>query len=128
MEDFAQGEVLYNKALEYANLKGEETVIDAYCGTGTITLFLAQKAREVIGIEIVKPAIQDAQKNARDNNVRNAEFIVGDDTQVMPRLYKQGVRADMVVVDPLVLCRGFVNDAGTVKTREDGLSELINTP
>ena len=61
---------------------------------------MAQKAREVIGIEIVKPAIQDAQKNARDNNVRNAEFIVGDDTQVMPRLYKQGVRADVVVVDP----------------------------
>ena len=96
----AQAEVLYNKALEYANLKGEETVIDAYCGTGTITLFLAQKAREVIGIEIVKPAIQDAQKNARDNNVRNAEFIVGDATQVMPRLYKQGIRADVVVVDP----------------------------
>uniref|UniRef100_UPI003D7F130C 23S rRNA (uracil(1939)-C(5))-methyltransferase RlmD n=1 Tax=Mitsuokella sp. TaxID=2049034 RepID=UPI003D7F130C len=96
----AQAEVLYNKALEFANLKGEETVIDAYCGTGTITLFLAQKAREVYGIEIVKPAILDAQKNARDNNVRNAEFIVGDATEVMPRLYKQGVRADVVVVDP----------------------------
>ncbi len=95
-----QAEVLYNKALEFANLKGEETVIDAYCGTGTITLFLAQKAREVYGIEIVKPAILDAQKNARDNNVRNAEFIVGDATEVMPRLYKQGVRADVVVVDP----------------------------
>ena len=89
---------------------------------------MAQEAREVIGIEIVKPAIQDAQKNARDNNVRNAEFIVGDATQVMPRFYKQGIRADVVLVDPLVLCRGFVNDAGTVKTREDGLSELINTP
>lgn len=96
----AQAEVLYNKALEFANLKGEETVIDAYCGTGTITLFLAQKAHEVYGIEIVKPAILDAQKNARDNNVRNAEFIVGDATEVMPRLYKQGVRADVVVVDP----------------------------
>ena len=60
--------------------RGGKTVIDSYCGTGTITLFLAQKAREVIGIEIVKPAIQDAQKNARDNNVRNAEFIVGDPT------------------------------------------------
>ena len=96
----SQAEVLYNKALEYANLSGQETVIDAYCGTGTITLFLAQKAHSVIGIEIVKPAILDAQKNARDNNVRNAEFIVGDATKVMPRLYKQGVRADVVVVDP----------------------------
>lgn len=95
-----QAAVLYSKALEYANLKGDETVIDAYCGTGTITLFLAQKAREVIGIEIVKPAILDARKNARDNNVRNAEFIVGDATEVMPRLYREGRRADVVVVDP----------------------------
>ncbi|MBQ1511315.1 MAG: 23S rRNA (uracil(1939)-C(5))-methyltransferase RlmD, partial [Selenomonadaceae bacterium] len=75
-------------------------VIDAYCGTGTITLFLAQKAQKVYGIEIVKPAILDAQKNARDNNVRNAEFIVGDATQIMPRLYRQGIRPDVVVVDP----------------------------
>lgn len=95
-----QAAVLYSKALEYADLKGDETVIDAYCGTGTITLFLAQKAREVIGIEIVKPAILDARKNARDNNVRNAEFIVGDATEVMPRLYREGRRADIVVVDP----------------------------
>ena len=95
-----QAEVLYSKALEFANLKGEETVIDAYCGTGTITLFLAQKAREVYGIEIVKPAILDAQKNARDNNVHNANFLVGDATEVMPRLYRQGVRADVIVVDP----------------------------
>ena len=95
-----QAEVLYGKALEFANLKGEEVVIDAYCGTGTITLFLAQKAHKVYGIEIVKPAILDAQKNARDNNVRNAEFIVGDATEVMPRLYKQGIRPDVVVVDP----------------------------
>ena len=95
-----QAEVLYNKALEFADLHGEETVIDAYCGTGTITLFLAQKAREVYGIEIVKPAIQDAKKNARDNNVRNAEFIVGDATVIMPKLYRQGIRANVVVVDP----------------------------
>ena len=95
-----QAEVLYGKALEYANLTGRETVIDAYCGTGTITLFLAQKARRVYGIEIVKPAILDAEKNARDNHVKNAEFIVGDATVVMPRLYKQGIRADVVVVDP----------------------------
>lgn len=86
--------------MEFADLHGEETVIDAYCGTGTITLFLAQKARVVYGIEIVKPAIQDAKKNARDNNVRNAEFIVGDATVIMPKLYRQGIRANVVVVDP----------------------------
>ena len=96
----SQAEVLYGKALEYADLTGGEVVIDAYRGMGTITLFLAQKAQKVYGIEIVKPAILDAQKNARDNNVRNAEFIVGDATQVMPRLYRQGIRPDVVVVDP----------------------------
>ena len=96
----SQAAVLYQKALEYANLTGHETVIDAYCGTGTITLFLAQKARKVYGIEIVKPAILDAQKNARDNHVKNAEFIVGDATIVMPQLYKKGVYPDVVVVDP----------------------------
>lgn len=95
-----QAEVLYQKALDYAKLTGSETVIDAYCGTGTITLFLAQKARKVYGIEIVKPAIIDAQKNARDNHVKNAEFIVGDAAIVMPKMYKGGVRADVVVVDP----------------------------
>ena len=95
-----QAERLYEQALSYADLHGTETVIDAYCGTGTITLFLAQKARKVYGIEIVQPAILDARKNARDNNVKNAEFIVGDATAVMPALYKQGIRPDVVVVDP----------------------------
>ena len=95
-----QAERLYEQALAYADLHGTETVIDAYCGTGTITLFLAQKARKVYGIEIVQPAILDARKNARDNNVKNAEFIVGDATAVMPGLYKQGIRPDVVVVDP----------------------------
>ena len=95
-----QAERLYEQALAYANLHGTETVIDAYCGTGTITLFLAQKARKVYGIEIVQPAILDARKNARDNHIKNAEFIVGDATAVMPALYKQGIRPDVVVVDP----------------------------
>ena len=95
-----QAERLYEQALSYADLHGTETVIDAYCGTGTITLFLAQKARKVYGIEIVQPAILDARKNARDNHVKNAEFIVGDATAVMPALYKQGIRPDVVVVDP----------------------------
>ncbi|WP_315436600.1 23S rRNA (uracil(1939)-C(5))-methyltransferase RlmD [uncultured Selenomonas sp.] len=95
-----QAERLYEQTLAYADLHGTETVIDAYCGTGTITLFLAQKARKVYGIEIVQPAILDARKNARDNHVKNAEFIVGDATAVMPALYKQGIRPDVVVVDP----------------------------
>ena len=95
-----QAEILYGKALEYAGLSGDEIVVDAYCGTGTITLFLARKARKVYGIEIVKPAILDARKNARENNVRNAEFLVGDATQVMPMLCRQGIRADVVVADP----------------------------
>lgn len=96
-----QTEILYNKALEYADLQGGETVIDAYCGTGTISLFLAQKAKRVIGIEIVEPAIIDARHNAERNGFDNAEFIVGDAAKVMPKLYKFGVRADVVVFDPI---------------------------
>ena len=73
----AQTEVLYNKALEYANLTGEETVWDLYCGIGTISLFLAQKAKKVYGVEIVPQAIADAKENALRNHISNAEFFVG---------------------------------------------------
>ena len=96
----AQAEVLYGKALEYSALRGGETVIDAYCGTGTITLFLARKAEKAYGIEVVSTAIADAKKNARANHIKNAEFLVGDTTQVMPRLYRNGVRPDIIVTDP----------------------------
>jgi len=95
-----QAEVLYNKAVEYADLSGRETVIDAYCGTGTITLFLAEKAAKVYGIEIVEPAILDARVNAELNQVTNAEFTVGDAIDIMPRMFKQGLRPEVVVVDP----------------------------
>lgn len=95
-----QAAVLYDKAVEYAGLTGGETVIDAYCGTGTITLFLARRAARVYGIEVVAPAIADARKNAAANGITNAEFIVGDAVEMMPRLYKEGVRPDTVVVDP----------------------------
>ncbi len=95
-----QTEVLYNKALEYAGLSGNETVIDAYCGAGTISLFLAQKAKKVYGVEIVEPAIIDAKKNAKDNNVGNVEFIVGKSEEVIPELYSWGIKADVIVVDP----------------------------
>ena len=69
--------MLYEKALEYAELTGEETVIDAYCGIGTISLFLAQKAKKVFGVEIVPEAIEDARRNAELNEITNVEFAVG---------------------------------------------------
>ncbi|WP_050613904.1 23S rRNA (uracil(1939)-C(5))-methyltransferase RlmD [Bacillus testis] len=95
-----QTKVLYDKALDYAGLTGEETVIDAYCGIGTISLFLAQKAKKVYGIEIVKDAIKDAERNAKLNGIHNAEFITGAAETVITDLYKEGVKADVVVVDP----------------------------
>ena len=95
-----QTEVLYGKALEYANLTGNETVFDAYCGTGTITLFLSQKAKKVYGVEIVEPAIVNARENAKKNNVDNAEFFVGKSEEVIPKLIEDGVKADVIVVDP----------------------------
>ncbi|MCB5550052.1 23S rRNA (uracil(1939)-C(5))-methyltransferase RlmD [Blautia sp. MSK17_66] len=92
---------LYSKALEYADLHGEETVWDLYCGIGTISLFLAQKARFVRGVEIVPAAIEDAKRNARINNIENVEFFVGKAEEVLPREYeKNGVYADVIVVDP----------------------------
>ena len=96
-----QTTVLYDTALEFADLKGRETVIDAYCGTGTISLFLAHKAKHVIGIEIVEPAIKDAKKNAERNGYDNTEFIVGDAAVEMPKLYKQGIKPDVIVFDPI---------------------------
>ena len=95
-----QAEKLYETALQYASLTGKEKVIDAYCGTGTITLFLAQKAQRALGIEIVAPAIRDARQNARDNQVTNAEFLCGDAAKEMPELVRQGSRPDVVVLDP----------------------------
>lgn len=95
-----QTEILYNKALEYANLTGKETVFDAYCGTGTITLFLSQKAKKVYGVEIIEPAIINAKENARINNVDNAEFFVGKSEEIIPQLINEGIKADTIVVDP----------------------------
>ncbi|WP_294349197.1 23S rRNA (uracil(1939)-C(5))-methyltransferase RlmD [uncultured Clostridium sp.] len=95
-----QTEVLYGKALELADLSGEETVFDAYCGTGTITLFLSQKAKKVYGVEIIEPAIINARENAKLNGVNNAEFFVGKSEEVIPELIKDGVKADVIVVDP----------------------------
>ena len=96
-----QAELLYEKALAYADLHGGETVIDAYCGTGTISLCLAQKAGRVIGIEIVKEAIEDAKKNAAFNHIENAEFYAADAGEFMPKLYQKGLRPDVIVMDPV---------------------------
>ncbi|SHK41989.1 23S rRNA m(5)U-1939 methyltransferase [Clostridium cavendishii DSM 21758] len=95
-----QTEVLYNKALEYAALTGDETVFDAYCGTGTISLFLSKKAKKVYGVEIIPAAIENAIENAKTNNIENAEFFVGKCEEVIPELIQKGIKADVVMVDP----------------------------
>ncbi|MFR2956237.1 MAG: 23S rRNA (uracil(1939)-C(5))-methyltransferase RlmD [Lachnospiraceae bacterium] len=96
-----QTEKLYNKALEYAGLTGEETVWDLYCGIGTISLFLAQRAKQVYGVEIVPAAIEDAKANAALNGMTNAKFFVGKAEEVLPEKYeKEGITADVIVVDP----------------------------
>ncbi|WP_112179854.1 23S rRNA (uracil(1939)-C(5))-methyltransferase RlmD [Paraliobacillus zengyii] len=95
-----QTKKLYDKALEYANLTGGETVIDAYCGIGTISLFLAQKAKKVYGVEIVPEAIEDAKNNAKLNQMDNVEFVVGQAEKIMPWWTAQGLKPDVIVVDP----------------------------
>ena len=103
-----QTEKLYGLALEYAGLKGDETVWDLYCGIGTISLFLAQKAKQVYGVEIVPQAIEDARNNAKINGIGNAEFYIGRAEDVLPEYYRRYVKehpgekahADVIVVDP----------------------------
>lgn len=96
-----QTEKLYSTALEYAGLTGDETVWDLYCGIGTISLFLAQKAKKVYGVEIVPQAIEDARENAKINGINNVEFFVGKAEEVLPEQYeKNHIKADVIVVDP----------------------------
>ena len=95
-----QTEVLYNKALEYANLEDDDIVFDAYCGTGTISLFLSQKAKKVYGVEIIPQAIDNAKVNAEINNINNAEFYVGKSEEIIPDLIEKGIIPDVIVVDP----------------------------
>lgn len=105
-----QTEKLYGTALEYAGLTGKETVWDLYCGIGTISLFLAQKAKQVYGVEIVPPAIEDAKNNAKINDIENVEFFVGKAEVVLPEFYEKGIHKgetneamlhpDVIVVDP----------------------------
>ena len=101
-----QTEKLYRLALEYADLKGTETVWDLYCGIGTISLFLARQAKKVYGVEIVPQAIRDARENARINKIENVEFFTGKAEEILPDFYKKeekagrSPRADVIVVDP----------------------------
>ena len=92
--------ILYEKALKFAGLTGNETVFDLYCGIGTISLFLAEKAEKVIGVEVIPEAVESANKNAKLNNISNAKFYCGAAEEVVPRLYDEGIKADVVVVDP----------------------------
>lgn len=95
-----QTEVLYGKALEFAELDENTLAVDAYCGTGTIALLAAKKAGRVIGIESCAPAVEDAKKNAAANGVTNAEFILAPAEEALPQLVQQGLRPDVVIVDP----------------------------
>ncbi|MEG6566404.1 23S rRNA (uracil(1939)-C(5))-methyltransferase RlmD [Thermoanaerobacterium saccharolyticum] len=95
-----QTKVLYEKALEYADLKGDETVFDVYCGIGTISIFFAEHARKVYGIEVIPDAVEDAKRNAAINGIYNAEFIAGKAEDVMKELCNKGLKPDIAVFDP----------------------------
>ncbi len=95
-----QTKVLYDKALELADISKDDIVFDIYCGIGTISLLLAKKAKHVCGIEIVEQAIENAEINAKKNNIDNTSFYAGKAEIVLPKLYEDGIRADIVVVDP----------------------------
>ncbi|MDD6201359.1 MAG: 23S rRNA (uracil(1939)-C(5))-methyltransferase RlmD [Lachnospiraceae bacterium] len=96
-----QTQRIYSQALQYASLTGNETVWDLYCGIGTISLFLAQQAKQVYGVEIIPQAIEDAVANAEKNGIKNAEFFVGRAEEVLPQKYEsEGIYADVIVVDP----------------------------
>lgn len=95
-----QTEVLYGKAKEFADLTGEETVIDAYCGTGTIGLIMSDSAKKIIGVEVNSDAVKDAKANAKNNGIKNAEFYCGDAGKFMVELAEQSQKIDVVITDP----------------------------
>jgi 23S rRNA (uracil1939-C5)-methyltransferase len=95
-----QAERLYNLAAEYAGLTGKETVLDLYCGTGTIGLSMAKKAGKIIGVEIVPQAVEDAKRNAEENKIDNAEFLCMDAAEATDMLKNRGERPDVVILDP----------------------------
>ena len=95
-----QTEVLYKKVIEYCSFSGDEVVFDAYCGIGTISLFVSRYVKMVYGVEIVPEAIINAKENAKKNNIDNVKFITGKSEEVIPDLISKGVKADIVIVDP----------------------------
>ncbi|MCD8787013.1 23S rRNA (uracil(1939)-C(5))-methyltransferase RlmD [Staphylococcus gallinarum] len=95
-----QTEKLYQRAIEYADLQGEETVLDTYCGIGTIGLYMAPKAKHVYGVEVVPEAIEDAKKNATINQFENTTFVCGKAEEVILKWKAQGIKPDVVMVDP----------------------------
>lgn len=95
-----QTEKLYQTAIEFANIKNHEVCFDIYCGIGTISLMAAKHAKKVYGVEIVEQSIINARENAVKNNIENVEFYAGKAEEVLPKLYKQNIKADVVIVDP----------------------------
>ncbi|KAF5038191.1 23S rRNA (uracil-C(5))-methyltransferase RlmCD [anaerobic digester metagenome] len=95
-----QTEKLYEKAIQYADLKKDQVCFDIYCGIGTISLMAARNAKKVYGVEIVEQSIINAKENAAANNINNAEFFAGKAEVVLPKLYKKNIKADVVIVDP----------------------------
>ena len=91
---------MYNVAKDYAGLTGEEVVFDLYSGIGTISIFVAENAKKVYGVEVVEPAVEDAKENAEMNEIRNVEFLAGEAEKVVPKMYEKGIKADVVFVDP----------------------------
>lgn len=96
----AQTKKLYAKAVEFAGLTGKETALDAYCGVGTLALFMASHAKEVYGVEVVEGAIRDAEENAVRNGINNVRFVVGRTEKVLPKLVAIGIKFNVAVVDP----------------------------
>lgn len=95
-----QTEILYRTAKEFAELTEEEIVFDLYCGIGTISIFMSDSCKKIYGVEVVPQAIENAKKNAEMNEIKNAEFMCGEVEKVLPRLYKEGIKPDVVFVDP----------------------------
>ena len=95
-----QTEVLYNKAIEYAELSGSETVLDAYCGTGTIGIIASKHAKQVIGVELNSDAVKDAKTNAKLNDVKNIDFVCDDAGKFMVKAANCGAKYDVVIMDP----------------------------
>jgi 23S rRNA (uracil1939-C5)-methyltransferase len=95
-----QAERLYTIAGEYAGLTGQETLLDLYCGTGTIGLTMAHKAKRLIGVEIIPEAIENAKENAKENGISNAEFLCGDASVAAATLEKRGLSPDVIILDP----------------------------